>query len=135
MGRRGPRAEKIVAVGDAELKLACPEHLTAAAAAVWRQYVPAIIESGILLRVDGPILESFCTYRSLWLGYLQALESQAIGSMEYSRVAQLANGAHVQLLKTVAELGLSPNARARLKLDSAEAVQNDLEEFITKKRS
>lgn len=132
MARRGPKAAHTAPVGDTGTRLEKPAMLTPAASAIWDAIVPRLTRLGLLLDIDATVLESFCAYRAQWLEYTGRLAALDPATPEHARVAKAANDAHQRLEKCIGELGLSPNARARLKLEGSEQAANEIEEFLRK---
>lgn len=129
MGRRGPQVEKTVTVGIAHGIPDCPDFLTDDAKEIWAQLIPQL-PGGLLVKADVVVLASCCTYWAQWRRYTAELSNHQPCTAEHRRVSQTANDSHTRLEKCVAELGLSPNSRARLRLDSPSDKKNELDEFL-----
>ena len=100
-----------------------PDWLSPVARQEWERVVPKLAEIGLLTKVDGFVLEAYCTCYAHWLQCEEAIDK--IG-MVYSpsskrRSKYLQQVPHVTLAQKylalarafATELGLSPSARAR----------------------
>lgn len=132
MGRRGPQASNQARIGSETSALpVCPSHLSEAAREIWAEIIP-LIPAGLLIKADAPLLASYCQYREQWLRYTEQLAELDPSTPEHRRVTQSANDSHTRLEKCVAELGLSPNSRARMRLEGTTNQKDELDAFLTK---
>lgn len=133
MGRRGPQAKQVT-TGDVAAKLDSPADLSPAALLVWRAYVPPLKRRGYLLELDAAVLAAFCEYAAQWRAYTTTLSTLTPGSQEHARLSRVANDSHSHMQKAIAELGLSPNSRARMKLASPDDSAGDLEAALSESK-
>jgi P27 family predicted phage terminase small subunit len=115
----------------------CPDHLDETARREWERIVPELQLAGLLAAVDGAALALYCVAYSRWclaerkIAALAALDATGMGlvtrspngfeQMGYWYV--VSSKAQEQLFRYLAEFGLSPVARARVK---GASLQGDL---------
>lgn len=109
-----------------------PAGLPREIAAEWRGIVRLVKDFGILDRCDAAILESYCRHVVRWRSLCVEIDrSKYKGGLSYRRKIMAADAAHKQLLKAISELGLSPNARARIRIEAPKEGKNELAEFLS----
>jgi hypothetical protein len=77
-------------------------------------------------------LAAFSTYSAQWRLYKLELPNHPLTSPEHRRLLQNMNDCAVRIERCIAELAMSPNARARLRLESSEPVADELDAFLKK---
>lgn len=107
----------------------CPAHLDAVARAEWERIGPELLTAGLLCTVDTAALAMYCAAWSRWVLAEQKIstlaEKDPIGAGLVQKTKNdfeqltywsvISNKAQEQLFKYLAEFGLSPVARARVK--------------------
>jgi P27 family predicted phage terminase small subunit len=103
----------------------CPEWLDADARAAWDQLLPMLQNMGILTRIDGLMLATFCRLWSRWKKAEAFIEAhgevfpikddrgRVKCFMPWPQVA-IAKSLAQQLTRLAQEFGMTPSARARL---------------------
>ena len=105
----------------------CPRHLDRQARKIWRLTTKVMAEMGTLAVSDQAVIAGFCAQYSRWI---KAEERLAASEGPDKEVMQTVNGhwiqnpwlgisnrAHDKMVKLAAELGLTPTARTRIRLD------------------
>lgn len=114
-----------------------PDFLDAAARAEWDRIVPDLERAGLLTRVDHAALAMYCQAYARWRLAEQRIQRAAEADREEAGLIKstkngfeqlnywlvISNKAQEQLTRYLAEFGLSPSARARVR---AATVQGDL---------
>ena len=113
-----------------------PAHLSRAAKKIWRELVESARDYDCLVKLDAPILEQFCVTLELWRVLAQNIEE--IGAVSVKRtkkgvVSRISvHKAFValhklggQLAVLAGQIGLSPAARAKLRLVAAETEKTE----------
>ena len=119
----------------------CPRHLNKTARRMWRFLAPQLEKTGVLTRVDGGVLASFCQAYGRWVWAERILnekgplyktgektrtkttkEGEAVtertgGYVTTSPVLWVANKAMDQMNRFGAELGLTPASRTRIRAE------------------
>lgn len=102
-----------------------PRSIKGTALRVWAETVEALEELGILDQADGGILALYCEARAelSWATYKVRREGRLVkrpsdGAMRPHPAIAIKNAAALRAGKFAAELGLSPTARARLRVGS-----------------
>ncbi len=121
MGARGPLSNKPAQLKPAPklVHTAAPAYLDEIATDEWTRLV---IELKTLSSIDTTILALHCTAYSDWRRYSDALIARGetytttSGQVKSYPEYQMKKEAWVQLMKTAAELGFTPNARARMNI-------------------
>lgn len=129
MGRlRKPTAQKIYEGNPGKRKIVAddfepegvpvkPQGMSPSASWLWDFLVPELVEKGIAKRCDTPALIGLC----VWWGRYQAAESAlaADGVDQFDeRLVNAASKAWAAFERMAARFGLTPSARAGLKLDA-----------------
>jgi P27 family predicted phage terminase small subunit len=114
-----------------------PEHLDEEATAEWRRMSTRLAEVGLLTQVDRTGLAAYCVLYSRWVaaelhvrdeGMLLTSKKGYPVVNPYLRVAQ---ETLAQLLKCLAEFGMTPASRSRIQVETPEPL-SDLEAFRRK---
>jgi len=119
----------------------CPSHLSKEAKKMWRFLAPQLEKMGVLTRIDGSVLASFCQAYGRWVEAERVLnktgplykqgertktktdkEGQLVtersgGQVTTSPVLWVANKAMDQMNRFGSELGLSPASRERIRVE------------------
>lgn len=107
----------------------CPEFLGDVARAEWERIVPELQAARLLTKVDMAALALYCGAYARWqqaefkirehsVGDIDGLGLVTSGANGYKMLTQwliISNKAQEQLLKYLAEFGMSPSSRARVK--------------------
>ena len=107
----------------------CPAVLDDVARAEWERIVPELLNAGLITKVDMAALALYCKAYSRWqqaeykIKLLEVDDDDGMGLVTsgangYKMLTQwliISNKAQEQLLKYLAEFGMSPSARARVK--------------------
>lgn len=110
---------------------ACPDFLDKAARAEWEEIVPQLIELGVLARVDRAALAAYCQAWSRWREAERLLAGEGLTYMSPTGVVKknpavgIAADAQKLMRQFLIEFGLTPAARARLRLDHAKEKHQD----------
>ena len=104
----------------------CPAHLTEVARKEWRRLAKPLFDMGVLSVTDRAALAAYCQAWARWVEaeeHLQkgpALLKTPSGHVQQSPWLSIANKQLEIMGRYMAELGLSPSARARLRLPAKE---------------
>jgi len=101
-------------------KPTCPDHLSPTAKAEWKRIATTLNQIGLLTRIDRTVLAAYCQAYGRWVeaekklaGTPPLLKTPA-GYVQTSPWITISNKQVELMVKLMAELGLSPAARARL---------------------
>ncbi|MDP5306247.1 phage terminase small subunit P27 family [Paracoccus spongiarum] len=98
----------------------CPAHLSPTAKAEWKRLAGVLNGIGLLTRIDRAVMAAYCQSYGRWVEAERKLaETPAIlktpaGYLQVSPWMGIANKQVELMTRLMAELGLSPSARARL---------------------
>lgn len=115
----------------------CPRHLSDRARTEWRRIATPLYRMGVLSVTDRAALAAYC---QAWARWVEAEENLAKGPplvrtpsgyVQQSPWLTVANKQLEVMARFMAELGLSPSARARLRLPESGADADMKIEFIT----
>lgn len=107
------------------------------AAAEWARVVEDLEALGVLSRTDWAALVCYVAAWSRWRRAEAELLKPGAFTVatetgeKSNPVVAVANAAHAQVTKLLAELGLTPTARARVRSASPEAPRDSLEAFLS----
>ena len=116
----------------------CPEHLTGEARKEWKRVVHELHYAGLLKVTDRAVLAAYCQAWADWVEACRELDGAAKvcttdKGYEYPNPwIGIRNGAMESLRKMMAELGMTPSSRSRVKVDTPE-VEDPFERFVRKK--
>ncbi len=100
-----------------------PRHLDAQAKACWKDTVKALDQMALLSNVDAKSLERYCCAYSRWRKAMKEIqETEGIPGRHLSCEA---NNTADQMLKFEQQFGLSPVARAKLRVDNNAKKEDD----------
>lgn len=92
-----------------------PSWIEGEALSIWRRLVPQLINKNVLTPLDGAALARYCVYAALWMKELSnPLRTEAT-------LERYAN----QLSRLETAFGLTPSARASLKIDYTDVDEDD----------
>lgn len=115
----------------------CPPHLSAVAQKEWRRLATPLHEAGLLTLADRAALAAYCAAYARWMEAEEKLSDTPpllktpSGYVQQSPWLSVANKQMELMARFMAELGLSPSARARLRLPEGGADVSPKIEFIT----
>ncbi len=119
--RRGPKPRPVRAqVLSAGGQPRCPDHLDAAARREWRRLAKPLFEAGILTVADRAAFAAYCQCYSAWAEAVRrqhetpALIRTPSGAVQQSPWIGIANRQLDLMGRYMAELGITPTARARV---------------------
>lgn len=119
--RHGERAQLPPGIPD------CPGVLSPVARAEWERLVPELAASGVLTLVDRGILAAHCQAYATWIEAEQMMAqhgrmaTSSTGWQTPSVWHSIGNAAFGRMIKTAAELGLTPVSRGRVKATPKQA--------------
>lgn len=111
-----------------------PAHLSKLAGAKWRELLPLLTALGSLSRLDVDQLAAYCEAYAAWVECGERLASEGLvvgfpnGAKGVSPWLRIQRNALDRMDKSGAELGLTPIARARLRLEIPE--ENALDAYM-----
>jgi P27 family predicted phage terminase small subunit len=100
---------------------ACPRTLSADAKRHWKQLAIQLYNVGILTELDQSVLAALCAEWSTWLKAKTQLSKHGMvsltagGSWKPSPYITISNQAMANILRLLAELGMTPSSRSRVK--------------------
>ncbi|MBI1207494.1 MAG: phage terminase small subunit P27 family [Azospirillum sp.] len=133
MGLRGPlppSGSGRTPVAKADLP-SCPTWLDAAAKKEWRRVVPELAKLGLLARLDQAALASYCEAFATYAKAVGGLQDKGLivvdakGNQKPSPLVKIANDAAQRIERLAKVLGLTPEARQRLKAEPAKPPASD----------
>lgn len=99
--------------------------------AEWKRVVPELERLGLLTRLDRAVLAMYCDTWSKWCQARKALKSLIVAGAKGDRkhpAWQIYRDAEMSVSALAKELGLSPNARGRMKApDGPDDPEDDLD--------
>jgi P27 family predicted phage terminase small subunit len=132
----------------AKVKLKCPDHLDKVAKAEWKRILRVLGEVSNLKPVDSTVLAAYCQTYSRWVeaekkiqDFGMVIKSPKSGFPINSPYVGIANKTLVEMRKLLAEMGMTPAARSKIKdttfdaaseleaLMSADVIDDDSEDY------
>lgn len=116
----------------------CPKHLDPIAKAEWRRAGRILRKIGLLTGLDRAVFAGFCQSYSEWVTATIEVQKGMVyrrkdGTPGLNPYLRLAREAYERMLKAGAVLGMSPGARAGLKVEKPKEL-GKLELFMRRKR-
>ena len=114
-----PQPAALASTGLASLPR-CPDHLSSTARKEWRRLAKPLFEAGVLTLADRGVLAGYCQAYSRWaeaerkLAETPMLIKAPSGYIQQSPWLSIANKQLELMGRFMAEMGLTPTARARL---------------------
>ena len=112
---------------------ACPIHLTGEARAEWNRLTDELDSMGLLSTADRGVIALYCISWQRWCKAETQLNSmgEIVAAPKTKSPMQnpwlsIANKAHEQCHKLMAEIGLSPSARTKIKMNQTDDKDTDL---------
>jgi len=99
----------------------CPRELSSAAKRHWKHLAIQLWNVGILTEIDQSVLAALCMEWVTWLDAKAKLSKQGLvtlsgsGSLKPSPYITISNQAMANILRILAELGMTPSSRTRVK--------------------
>ncbi|MGH8578872.1 MAG: phage terminase small subunit P27 family [Gammaproteobacteria bacterium] len=115
--------------------LRTPADLSDEAKRHWRRFARPLYEAGILTELDGLALRMLCEALVLWEEAGREVEREGLvipgynGNLVISPYARIANTAFDQVTRLLAEFGMTPASRTRIKTGRAPADPNAVDLF------
>lgn len=98
----------------------CPDYLTPLAREAWARIVPILDGMGVLTEADCESLALYCHAYATWRAAIAATGSkytvETETTIKVNPLVQVANDAHRQMMRILSEFGMTPSARASLKV-------------------
>jgi P27 family predicted phage terminase small subunit len=119
-----------------EIPVELQDEKMAFARAEWERQVPQLIEAGIARRIDRTALAMYCVEYQHWA---QATEEvRALGTLIRTKDGWIKSNPYLavqarafdNMLRLMAEFGLTPSSRVRLKADIPAASVDPLDEYL-----
>lgn len=104
-----------------------PRHLNAVAQREWRRVARGLADAGVLTKMDRATLAAYCANYARWAEAENKLRTDGMVDKTPNGMAvqgvwlQISNKAQVLMLKFAQELGLTPAARTRVRVEKVEA--------------
>lgn len=111
-----------------------PDHLDAVAIREWRRVCKQLYELGIMSRLDVAILACYCDSYSEWVHFKRDIRTRGtiISNRKRGRVVnpmiRLAMQAKRELARYAVELGITPSARSRVRVDEIPKLETEEDE-------
>ena len=99
----------------------CPVWLTGEPRKVWQRITPKLKRMGVVSTIDGFALARYCLYVALWMNELNKKAGRS--ELTMNRYAN-------QLNRLEQAFGLTPSARAGLKVEQQLANEDPLQKFL-----
>ena len=112
-----------------------PRFLTAEAKREWRRIVPLLMELGLYTEIDHAAISMYCQAYGRWLDAEREIDQDGAvrttdkGYEHQAAWVQIANKRFDQVRRMLAEFGLTPASRSRLRIDGPEE-QDELEALL-----
>ena len=135
----------------------CPDYLDKEAKKEWERVSQELYDLGIITNIDRSILASYCQNYSIWVNAIKKLNNEGMflkvkktprqittgkgknkktknAPVEYYYVRNdnyaVSKNAHDQWRKDAIELGMTPSARSRVKVDKTRPIKEPFSEFM-----
>ena len=114
----------------ATAKPPCPQWLAPAAKREFERVAQELVELGVLAKIDMAVLAAYCQNYSRWAEAEAGIADQGLivrspnGYPINNPFISIANEAQRQMRAFASELGLSPSARTRIRIDAAPSGEN-----------
>ena len=108
------------------VKPRCPSHLSDEAKKEWKRISSKLFDLGLLTEIDGTALAIYCELWARWVEANKRLAESNIvirttnGNLVQNPLVGMANRAMTDMLKVMAEFGMTPSSRSRVKSALAE---------------
>lgn len=123
-GNPGKRPFNVLEPQIPEAALRCPSHLDAIARTEWKRLAPLLKQAKQVTAVDRAVLAGYCTAWSAYVTsdsavqkYGDVLISEKTGTPYCSPYVNLRSMAMKQMCHYAVELGITPSARSRVKVN------------------
>jgi P27 family predicted phage terminase small subunit len=99
---------------------ACPPHLQGEAREEWQRMGERLFEHGLLTEIDGPALALYCQAWERWVEAEENLRKYGVVIKSPNNFPMpspylaIANQAMAQMIRLLAEFGMSPSSRSRV---------------------
>lgn len=119
---------------------ACPKHLNETERALWYEIGEELIAQGILTNIDAGIYEIYITGLAMIRRVKPEIEKALIfqgpnGGAVHNPYLAIYNKAKEQVMKSGAELGLSPASRSRVSVKKPKKEENPFEKWKNKRKA
>jgi P27 family predicted phage terminase small subunit len=120
-GNRGKRAWNHAEPKPPDGTPECPEHLSDEARAEWHRLVESLVGMGVITIVDRAVLAAYCQAYGRWVEAEQKLRETPLlfktpsGYVQQSPWLNIANRQMELMGRYMAEIGLTPASRSRIK--------------------
>ncbi len=117
-------------------KMRPPSHLTGPAKKEWARMAAKLHPLGLLTEIDVPALELYCETYARWLDAKDKVtEKGAVlvtsnGNLVQNPYLAVANKSQDQMLKILAEFGMTPSSRTRVSASVPDADNKDIEKQL-----
>lgn len=117
----------------------CPAHLDDEARLEWMRMSKELEALGILTKIDKAIFASYCQSWSMWISAAKQIQDNGIvfkapsGYPLLSPYFSIMNKAEDKMRRALIELGMSPSARSRLKVEKPKQTINPMDDFLNGK--
>lgn len=112
----------------------CPSHITCEAKLEWDRITNELNDMGLLSKADRTVIALYCQAWQRWKkSELMICEMGEVIPAPKTKTPMrnpwltVANKAHEQCHKMLVELGLTPSARSKIKIDKTEKAPDDTE--------
>jgi len=101
----------------------CPNHLSLEAKGEWARITDELAACGLLTRIDRAALAAYCQAWGRWVQAEQELKKTSLvvkttaGNVIQNPYLSIANKAIEIMYRLLAEFGMTPSARSRIKID------------------
>lgn len=146
MSREGVRGQKRIAatgsMGEPKPRPIipkCPKYLGATSRKEWKRIVPELDRLGLLTCVDGAVLETYCVAYGNMVEAQKVIEKHGLtfitetGYVGQRPEVSIVNKSQQVIRSFIAELGLSPAARARMAMPDKPDAADPMESLLSGK--
>jgi P27 family predicted phage terminase small subunit len=98
-----------------------PKHLGAKAKKEWKRITPELYRAGLLTKIDGPALASYCDAYAQWVESSDKLKKTGMlargakGDPVINPYLKISNAAQERMKQLLVEFGMTPSSRSRVK--------------------
>ena len=116
-----------------------PRHLRDAAKKEWRRIAPILLDLGILTEIDTVALAAYCEAYASWVDASTSLAktgtiivAKDTGIVKANPLVNITSKFYDQMRAMLAEFGMTPSSRSRVKVMNKKKKNNSFKKFMTR---
>ncbi len=112
-----------------------PRHLRDAAKKEWRRIAPVLLDLGLLTEIDTVALAAYCEVYASWVDASTSLAKTGTiitsgGVVKANPLVNITSKFYDQMRAMLAEFGMTPSSRSRVKVVNKKKEDDNLKKFI-----